>query len=190
MSRKNFIVLASVVILAGAALAVVTAPWVRSLLASPPGLQAHWAKHYETLGQMVRDADAIVVARVMGTRPGRSMSTSQGAAVLPFTLVDLRVERAVRGSVAALLTLEQTGGFDGERTIYIDGDGGPYDRGEQVLLFLKKQPESGYYYLVNPQGRFAVENGILRAASPSDPVAQRLDARGLDEAIGLIRAGL
>jgi hypothetical protein len=188
MKRKRFVIGASVAVAAGVIAALLVAPMITSHVRKPPGMQAHWADHYVSLRDMVRDVDAIVFASVLGSRPGRVVSTSAGTAVLPFTLVDLRVERAIRGQVTGLITLEQTGGHDGTRAIYIDGDGGPYDRGEQVLLFLKRQPDTGYYYLVNPQGRFAVEKGRLLAASPDDHVAQRLDTRGVGEAIGLIRS--
>ena len=188
MKRKRFFIGASVAVAAGIVAALLVAPTITSHVRKPPGMQAKWADHYVSLRQMVRDVDAIVLADVLGSRPGRVISTSAGTAVLPFTLVDLRVERAIRGHFSGLITLEQTGGHDGTRAMYIDGDGGPYVRGQQVLLFLKRQPDTGYFYLVNPQGRFSVEKGSLLAVSPDDHVAQRLDTRGIAEAIGLIHA--
>jgi hypothetical protein len=188
MRHKRFIIGASVAVAAGVVAALLVAPKIVSHVRKPPAMQAHWVDEYVSLRQMVRDVDAIVLASVLGSRPGRVIPTSAGRAVLPFTLVDLRVERAIRGQLTGLITLEQTGGHDGTRALYIDGDGGPYDRGQQVLLFLKRQPDTGYFYLVNPQGRFTVEKGRLLAVSPDDHVAQRLDTKGVAEAIGLIRS--
>lgn len=188
MKHKRFVIGTLVAVAAGMVAALLVAPEITSRIRKPPGMRAQWVDHYVSFREMVRDVDAIVLASVLGSRPGRIIPTSGGTAVLPFTLVDLRVEQAIRGPVTGLITLEQTGGHVGTRAIYIDGDGGPYEWGEQALLFLKKQPETGYYYLVNPQGRFAVEEGRLRAASPDDPLAQRLDTRSVAEAIALIRS--
>jgi hypothetical protein len=72
---------------------------------------------------MIHSVDAVVVATVEATRAGRAVPTR--ASALPFTLVDLRVQRAVRGELGSSLTVEQTGGDTRGRTVYIDGDGGP-----------------------------------------------------------------
>ena len=186
MTRTRFTILACSAAAAGLVAALLVAPRVRMQFSDPPGMHAMWVDTYQTLGQMVNGVDAIVLGTVQGTRPGRVVPT--GAGMLPFTLVDLVVEQAIGGQVGGFITLEQTGGQSGDRSIFIDGDGGEYTPGGRVLLFLKRQPDTGFYYLVNPQGRFSVEQGTLNAVAPDDPLAQQLDTRLLEQAIGLIRA--
>jgi hypothetical protein len=168
--------------------AIVVAPSLYPGPPSPDAMQATWADQYVTLREMASDVDAIVLATVQATQPGRQIITGSGS-VLPFTLVNLQVARSIRGNLGEgeVFTLEQTGGDVGDRSFSIQGDGGPYTPGAQVLLFLKQQPETDYFYLVNPQGRFSVQQGQLMAADPEDPVSQRLDLRNLDNAINLIK---
>jgi len=185
MKKTTFSLLAVFAVATGLAAAWSVAPLLHTHSSDPDAMGAMWADSYRGLEPMARDVDAVVLATVEATRPGRIVPTASGTA-LPFTLVDLRVERAVRGDVESMITVEQTGGELDGRTLYIDGDGGPYTRGEQVLLFLKRQPDADAYYLVHPQGRFSVDAGRLRAVTPEDPVAQQLDLQPVDEAIGVI----
>jgi hypothetical protein len=135
---------------------------------------------------MTADADAVVLARVEQTVLGRLVPTTDEH-VLPFTYVDLFVQRVVAGAADAHITLEQTGGQLDDRSVFASGDGGPYQRGETVLLFLKQQPDTGLYYLSHPKGRFLVEDGLLRSALPEDPVARTLDLRSVADVARLIR---
>ena len=186
-SWTQFRNLAGVAVLAGIGAAALIAPRLKPYLQGPPAARAMWAETYETLGQMRAGADAIVVATVQGTRPGRTVQTPDGS--LPFTLVDLVVEQSIRGETPSMITVEQTGGDANGETFLVDGDGGPYQTSQRVVLFLKQQPDTGYYYLVNPQGRFRIgADGRLNAAAPDDPVSQRLDTRTLQQADALIRS--
>jgi hypothetical protein len=145
-----------------------------------------WASNYPTLSAMTADADVVVLARVERTVLGRTVPTT-GDEVLPFTYVDLAVERVIAGSAPASITLEQTGGQLDDRSFFASGDGGPYGPGDEVLLFLKQQPDTGLYYLSHPKGRFLVEDGLLHAALPEDEVARALDLRPVRELGKLIR---
>ncbi len=188
MTKKQFTTFASLAAALGVVVALLAVPMVRSHFISPPGLQASWAETFDNLGRMTFSSDAVVLATVAGSRPGRVVDTAGGQ--LPFTLVDLSVTRAIRGDVGGLITVEQTGGDTLENAIYIHGAGGAYLPNQQVILFLKKQPETDYYCLINPQGRFSVEEGRLVAVTPEDPVAQVLNMKGVNEALGLIRGEL
>lgn len=145
-----------------------------------------WAHDYGSLPAMTGDSDAVVVARVEQTLLGRTVPTTDEH-VLPFTFVDLAVERVISGSAPAHITLEQTGGQLDDLSFFASGDGGPYAPGEKVLLFLKQQPDTGLYYLSHPKGRFVVEDGLLHAVLPEDPVARMLDLRPVAAIEKLIR---
>lgn len=157
-------------------------PWLHRLLHAEGRMSAAWVKSFASLDEMLQGVDAVVVARVEGSRPGRVVPTASGEPLV-FTLVELRAEQVVRGEVPEAFVVEQTGGSFGGKTVYLEGDGGPYAAGQRVLLFLDRQPDTGYFVLANPQGRFAVVRGRLEAAAPEDPVAQVLDGRPLQEAL-------
>jgi hypothetical protein len=181
MNSKSFCALAVGVLLLGAAAAVVVAPHVHQ---PAPGarLAARWAHDYRSLDEITRDVDAVVLATVTAVRAGRTAKT------LPFTLVDMEVDSTIRGEAGEVITLEQTGGdLDGTPYMFND-DGGPYEIGEQVLLFLNRQPDTEYYYLVHPKGRFHVdaEDGSLAAVVPDDPVAAELNEKSVKSALRLL----
>lgn len=188
MTRTKFALLAGVAMAGGLAAAVLAAPYIHASFNSPDAMRAVWAHEYKSLGQMAHDADAVVVARVEETRPGRSVPRSDGSEPLPFTLAEMSVRTIVRGQAPERIVVEQTGGEAEGRTFHVDGDGGLYAPGQSVVLFLKKQPDTDFFYLSSPQGRFDVVRGKLRAVDPDDPVSQALDLRGVREAVGLIRS--
>jgi len=170
----------------GATAAFITAPLFHMHADPSTQIRPMWAHEYRTLGEMTVDADAVVVATVARNRLGRVVATAGGTSQLPFTLVDMVVEAVVAGEAAPTITIEQTGGDLGGSAIFVDDDGGAYRPGDQVLLFLKKQPESEYYYVSHPKGRFAVQGGTLVATRPDDPVGRSLDRLSLTEAAQLI----
>ena len=161
---------------AGSGAAVLAAPLFHTHADPTARIVPMWAHDYRTLGAMTADADAVVLARVERTLLGRTVPTT-GTAVLPFTYVDLAVEQVLAGSAEADITLEQTGGQLDDASIFASGDGGPYRAGERVVLFLKRQTDTGLFYLAHPKGRFQVENGRLEALELDDPVARELDGK-------------
>ncbi len=179
MSRKRFFLSAVVLAGGGVVMGAVVAP----MLSPPPTsdgirMAPMWANSYSSLDEMRRSVDAVVLTTVIGTRPGRTVRTSFGKNILPFTLVDLRVDEVLRGNAPARITLEQTGGArDG--LAYFASDGGSYDIGTQQLLFLKQQPDTDYYYLASPQGRFHVHAGVLTAAVADEPLAAQISNRNM-----------
>jgi hypothetical protein len=46
--------------------------------------------------------------------------------------------------------LAKTGGLLDRTALYVEGDGGPFTANEQVLLFLKTQPETGVRHRTRP----------------------------------------
>jgi hypothetical protein len=162
----------------------------RALWQSGPGeviTRASWKDVYEVPADMVRDVDAVVVARFEGSDPGRTAVGDHPEAGLSYLLNRFAVEDALSGDPVAGTTLvvEQTAetGPQGALTA-IDSDGGPYAPGATYLLFLKKQADTDYYYVVSPQGRFEVRDGLLDSAVAhlhEDPVASALDRRPLGE---------
>ena len=186
MTKTRFTVLAIVTVGAGLAAATVVAPRMLGNPTVTPST-AMWVDHFDTVAELRSGVDTVIVATVLGTRAGRVVE-GPGLTPLAFTLADLRVDRNVAGEPLTGLTVEQTGGRPGDTTLYVNGDGGPYLPGVQYLLFLNRQPDTDFFYLVNPQGRFAVQGGRLRAVAHDDPVAARLDGLTVDLAVRTILA--
>ena len=186
MNAMNSLSLAGLAATVGVVSALLAAPLFHDHEDPRGRLSPMWAHNYATFDEMVADADAVVLATVVDRRPGRTVVTSRGAGVLPFTLVDLWVEGVIRGSAPPVTTVEQTGGGVGDVAFYLDHDGGAYHAGERVVLFLKAQPDTGYYYLSHPKGRFRVVDNVLHAVRRDDPVARVLDGVNVVDAVRAI----
>ena len=190
ISRKTFWTVAVALALAG----LVAGAWIGLAVKAvddEPHLAAVWAETFETPRQMRQAVDVVVVARPVAVHAGRVAVSENGEDELPFELVELEALRPVKGVAARGETLFlERARFerDGTSTAVLGGDGGPFEIGERYLLFLKRQPDSGYYYQVNPQGRFHLSRGRLETAVPEDPVAAALAGKTLAEALTLLNA--
>lgn len=147
-----------------------------------PSSKAFWAYRTNDAGQMARDVDAVVVVRFSGATPGRTVSSASGESTLQFELVELVVEAAVKGARRGdSLTVERVSS-DGAVQVTFDQDGGPYRVGERYLLFLRKQPGSGFYYLVNDEGRYSIAADDRLRPVAEGRVADQLAGTSLAEA--------
>lgn len=157
-----------------------------------PRFEAAWAQKFGAPSQLARGVDVIAVARAVQASPGRIASSDTGEDVLPFEEVTFEVQRGIKGvRDGESLVLERAGGVDLEGTsILVDADGGPFALGETYLLFLKRQEEGPFYYQVNDQGRYAIQDGRLNAASPEDAVAGFLHGRDLEGTLRMLNGYL
>lgn len=149
-----------------------------------------WKDTFQAPGQMIRSVDAVVVARHTGTSPGRVAFSDNPEDAVPFELNHFVIEQGMKGLAhGTTLTVERVGGDANGETVFLDADGGPYTPGQQYVLFVNKQPESSFYYVVNDEGRFNVEGGRLASASEGG-VAGAMRGMGLRELAGLVTAEL
>ena len=113
MRRRRFWLLAVVFVGTG----VVTGAFVGRLLSpchNDVRMAAMWAHNYPSLGEMRSAVDVVVLATLAGSRPGRTIRTSNGQNVLPFTLVDPEVEEVIQGDVADVINMSLgAGAFSG-----------------------------------------------------------------------------
>jgi len=186
MKAITNLTLAGLSLAAGVAGAVVAAPLFHHHQEPAGRLTAMWANDYATLSEMTNDADAVVLGRVTQTVPGRTVEFADGRPALPFTFVDVEVTQVLSGEAPAFVTIEQTGGSFLGKEIFFEDDGGAYQAGDEVLLFLQEQEGTGLYLVPHPAGRFSVESGRLLAALPDHPAAQALDYRSVKLARSLI----
>lgn len=164
--------------------------FTRLLRADSPQLppiagHAAWVFKTDDLGAMVRYADAVLVGTLQGRHPGRTAYSSTGEVALDFELNDFLVtEPPIKSDayVGGIATVERLRG----RSF----DGGDFQIGARYLLFLKKQPDTSIYIVVNDEARFLVgPRSRLDSAAPGE-VAATLRGKSLNDARSLIRASL
>lgn len=153
-----------------------------------PRFQAAWKDVFDQPQPMIRAVDTIVVARHVGTSPGRVAFSSDPDDAVPFELNHFLVERGLKGvRPGSSITVERVGGDRTGETVVMDGDGGPYVPGQLYVLFLNKQSESDFYYLVNDEGRYSVDSDQrLVAVAAHGNVAAALGGRSVGELASLI----
>ena len=153
--------------------------------------KAVWKEVYKSSAEMASRVDAIVLARMTGTRPGRVAWSEYGEDALPFQIVELDVLEGIKGTAKVeRISLERVGGMapDG-RAVDLSYDGGAFEHGATYLLFLKKQEDGPHYYQVNHQGRYLVAEDRLWAADPEDSVAKAFEGAPLSRVLGELRSG-
>lgn len=193
ISRMKFWTVASALLVAGFAGSVAVAR--RFSTPGDPRSDAAWAFVAESPKMLVDHADAIVVADAVATYPGRVATSANGEDLLPFEIVELHMQNALKGAFPdGRVYVERAGGAEPGTGIHhlIDIDGGEFEAGRTYLLFLNEQPgDSGLYYQVNDQGRYELAGNKLRALEPNeDPVQKIFDRRTVAEASALIRRSL
>lgn len=151
-----------------------------------------WAEEFTTPAGLARSVDVIALVRPVAVAPGRVATSTNGEDVLPFHLVEMEILEGLKGAAAGeSLLVERAGGVDPSgHHVFLDADGGDFVLEESYLVFLKRQPDSAYYYQVNDQGRYLVTAAGLQAVDPHDVVAARFHGRSLAEAEGLVRSSL
>lgn len=145
--------------------------------------QSTAGERFDTFADAVRAADAVVLAKVVATSPGRTVQVS--GTDLAFTNVTFSVMDVAKGTLRAgdRFLLEQTGGMTARGPL-IDGHDPPYTVGEQDVLLLHVIP-GGYRSLLGV-GRYRVTGSQLE---PQGDAAIALQWRGksVAEILGSVR---
>lgn len=151
---------------------------------------AAWERVFDSPRALVRGVDAVVLATVVDVRPGRVAYSDNGEDALPFQVVEVEVQRAIKGAGAGdTLLIERAGGIDPEgHDVFLDADGGDFEVGREYVLFLSRQPEGDLFYQVNHQARYEVKAGRLAGVDPDDPVVTRFHGRTLEEGLAFAEA--
>ncbi len=109
---------------------------------------------FDSLPQMIATSTVVVEANVASVELGRVVGTGDGA--LQFTQVSLKVDGVLFGTLQTSSVTIEEGGLEGNH---------PSKVGDHGIYFLHlKDDGSGYFRLVNPQGRFLqTTSGTLSA---------------------------
>lgn len=143
-----------------------------------------------SLEEMIKVADIVAVGTALRVSPGRVVPIDDSDTVnlsLAFQLVDLVVDEIVKGDALTVITLERLDDAQNGRPVTSHHDGGPFAAGSRHLLFLKKQDDTPYYYLVNDEARFAVtSDGRLENTAAEGAVVDRLRGLSLTVATNVV----
>ena len=152
---------------------------------------AAWKDTFDTPGAMMRGVDAIVVARHVGTSPGRVAFSDNPEDAVPFELNHFVVDQGMKGIAAGTaIAVERVGGVANGESVILDVDGGPFVQGEQYVLFLNKQAESPFYYVVNDQARYGVDRDRRLVSESEGSVAGVLSGTSVRELGASVRSEL
>lgn len=158
-----------------------------------PRSEACWVFETEDLKEEARYADAVVVAEAVAIHPGRTVHSDDGQDALPFEVVEFRVQEGLKGVASGdSVHVERAGGIGADGVeLEVDADGGEYGVGRRYLLFLKLQPETGFHYLVNDQGRYELaRDGHVTFGARPGPIATELDGRPVADVLERVRSAL
>jgi hypothetical protein len=128
-------------------------------------IPATWPGGYRTLGDLRRDADAVVVGRIAGVE--KSYAGERG---IPFTDFTFTVDQVIadpKGLVSGdSVLLHQTGQESNGTVVQVEDD--PlFKAGERSVLFLRQYSPGKFFVLSGPYGRFTVEGDVVQPASPA-----------------------
>jgi hypothetical protein len=153
------------------------------LRAGVPRSHAVWEYRADSLAQMVADLDAVVLARAEDVRPGRTVLSSRGEAPTQFEENRFTVVAGYKGlRTGQTFVVERLATRQPDEVVF-DADGGSYASGERYLLFLRQQKDTGFYFVVNDEARYAIDRrGRLLPTLPGHhgKIATQLRTQTLD----------
>lgn len=145
--------------------------------------QASWTTHYNTVEEMIKASDEIVIAKVI------TQSTELRVDMV-FTISNLEIIQRIGTSVdATSLSVLQTGGQKGDFETYPIEDVLMLSKGKTYLLFLEKTDEGHYLLMGGYQGAATIQNGKVIFPNNKAFAQNKLDRLTLeqvDQAIKLI----
>jgi hypothetical protein len=187
LSRKVFWSVTLILALVGAT----SGALLGNHLASGTVYKSHaaWKEIFDSAPRLAQGVDAVVLAKAVSVAPGRVVMSANGKDGLPFQVYQFEVVRGVKGVAAGeTIQIERAGGVapDG-RQVVLDVDGGAYEIGGTYLLFLNRQEDGPYFYQVNAQGRYLVDDHRLWSVDPHDNVSAFFEGRSVKEGVALVR---
>lgn len=136
----------------------------------------------DDLARLVEHAEVIVVARSLTSLPGRTAYSSNRESGIHFELAEFDIEQAIKGANRLRrIVVERAHSHVDFPDARMDLDGGPYESNSRYLLFLKKQPESTFFYLVNTDARYEIDPEQRLRGIGEGQIARMLHAKALSE---------
>lgn len=186
MSRRTFAIVAGSFLVALAlAVAFAAARGIPGTVGAAGGLSrsprhvrvsSSWARGYADLHELKAGAVAIVLGTVTS---GRQLAVSSFGPGTPTMEYQIHVERALKGSVPATVSVRQIGGTTADGAVVVEDTEDPaLAVGERGVFFLFTSDATYYTLLDGGMGHFAITAGTVNqrgafAASPAAIAAGR-----------------
>lgn len=140
-------------------------------------MDARWAKHYETLDELLTEADLVVRGRVDAAFR-EFLEPTALKSELPVTDFTFRIDEVLAGERPERLVIRQTGGMTSRGKVEVRDDR-LMRPGEEYVLFLVTPDRQTYVVIGGPQGRFIVDQGAISSLSARDRSIVDLGIRDL-----------
>jgi hypothetical protein len=134
-------------------------------------IDASWAETSSTIEGMTAKAAVVVEGVVSGVTGSGTLADSAGYNLqgapevkIPYTEFGFRPTSVVKGKVAPIITIRQTGGTASDGSSVVLEDDPLLSKGEHCVLFLKPFGTNRFYIMGGPSGRLNVTgNGTVQA---------------------------
>ena len=162
-SRKNLIIAAGLgtLMLSAAAIVLWRAPGIDTHAESVPRqIIVHDTLADLSADELVSSSDVIVIGTITKVQGVKSASHIRKGKEDIFSDVTVAVEEYVvntTGNASPELTLRVLGGKAGADEM-IRESMEPFEKGQRVMLFLKKTPEGQFVLAADPQGRYTIQD--------------------------------
>lgn len=134
---------------------------------------------FATVDELVASSDAVVLAEVLDSVDGRTVTDPTAPEVgIRTRLAELRVVQILAGDVPNRLVLEEVASLTDGTPVAVDG-ASPVVVGDRGVFFLVAggSEQAPHWALVGSQGRFLVRGEALEAAG-DDPLSVAIEAGG------------
>jgi hypothetical protein len=143
--------------------------------------QASWVNSYDSVGEMVRSSDLIVVGKVseQDTELRHDWVFTNNRIDIKVTIID----KTATGAVNKSINVQQTGGvFDKHKTPHIE-DVEVLQVGKEYLLFLQ-ETDAGYFLVIGGiTGAYGIDGDKLTYSGKHMPLNSELIGKGIESVL-------
>ena len=125
-------------------------------------LSASWEYNYRDIEEITKDSDLIALVTVQGVEDTLVESNT------PYTIFAVEVSTPIYNSVEGeCFFIYMTGSETKDRIVELIDDS-LLQKGDEILVFCKKNPDGTYQIMSGPQGRLVYEDGKLSSLNTTN----------------------
>lgn len=126
-------------------------------------MNASWSYNYRDIQELTEKSDLIAVVSIVG---GTETTDSQGPVM---TLYDAKITELILGDETEDIKILMTGGIvEGQKVIFEIADDPLMAKGDEYLIFARRNESGTYTVLSGSQGRFTIEDGYVYSLNISN----------------------
>jgi hypothetical protein len=151
------------------------------------GSSANYRWHFDDPRDMVATADLVILGKVTGAERGDV--SDQGDVVYTSRRLQVAVERRLFGEPAGPVVIVDDLGWErskGREVPWTAPEMIRLEVGDRAILFLRKEPATGLFGLLNDQAGYRVNGTDIADSDRSDDLVRRVEAMSVPELEQLI----